>query len=114
MTILTASLVAVRMIAVHLFSGRLRFLQGDPRSVWLPLADVSVAYVFVHLLSELAEGQGAIAQAAGEGLVFLDVHAYLVGFASSTGCTGSPPSRAGGGARPAGRTRRRRGCSGST
>ena len=80
MTVLIASLVAVAVLAaVHLFSGRLRFLEGDPRSVWLSLAGgVSVAYVFVHLLPELADGQRAIAEAAGEGLAFLDVHVYLV------------------------------------
>ena len=78
--IFVVSLLAVAvLVAVHLFSYRLRFLDGTPRSVWLSLAGgVSVAYVFVHLLPELAEGQESIAEAAGEGLAFLDVHVYLV------------------------------------
>ena len=78
--IFLVSLVAVAvLVAVHLFSDRLRLLEGTPRSVWLSVAGgVSVAYVFVHLLPELAEGQQAIAEAAGEGLAFLEVHVYLV------------------------------------
>ena len=80
MTVVIASLVPVAVLAaVHRCSGRLRFLEGDPRRVWLSLAGgVSLAYVFVHLLPELADGQRAIAEAAGEGLAFLDVHVYLV------------------------------------
>ena len=43
---------------VHLFSGEMLFLEGTSRSVWLSVfGGVCVAYVFVHLLSELAEGQ---------------------------------------------------------
>ena len=78
--IFVVSLVVVAvLVAVHLFSYRLRFLDGTPRSIWLSLAGgVSVAYVFVHLLPELAEGQEAIAEAAGEGLAFLKQHVYLV------------------------------------
>lgn len=71
----------VSLVAVHLFSGRLRFLDGTPRSLWLYVAGgISVAYVFVHLLPELAEGQETIAEAleGGEGLVFLESHVYLV------------------------------------
>lgn len=78
--ILLVSLIAVLvLVAVHLFSGKLRFLEGNPRSVWLSIAGgISVAYVFVHLLPELAEDQQTIAKAVGEGLAFLDVHVYLV------------------------------------
>ena len=78
--IFIVSLLAVAvLVAVHLFSYGLRFLDGTPRSIWLSIAGgVSVAYVFVHLLPELAEGQEAIAEAASEGLAFLDVHVYLV------------------------------------
>ncbi|QIN77599.1 hypothetical protein GBA65_02715 [Rubrobacter marinus] len=78
--IFVVSLLAVAvLVAVHLFSYKLRFLDGTPRSIWLSLAGgVSVAYVFVHLLPELAEGQEAIAEAAGEGFSFLEQHVYLV------------------------------------
>lgn len=75
-----SSLPAVAgLAAVHLFSGRLRFLDATPRSVWLSVAGgVSVAYVFVHLLPELGEGQEVIADAVGEELAFVEAHVYLV------------------------------------
>jgi zinc transporter ZupT len=76
------SLLAVLgLVAVHLFSNRLRFLDVTPRSIWLSIAGgISVAYVFVHLLPELAEGQETVAEALdeGEGLAFLQSHIYLI------------------------------------
>ncbi len=67
------SLLAVLgLVVIHLFSNRLRFLDDTPRSIWLSIAGgISVAYVFVHLLPELAEGQETVAEAldvGGEGL----------------------------------------------
>ncbi len=43
-----------------------------------------MAYVFVHLLPELAEGQETVAEALGEGegLAFLESHAYLIALIS--------------------------------
>ncbi|MDP9354239.1 MAG: hypothetical protein M3R02_02980 [Chloroflexota bacterium] len=77
---LLVSLAAVAaLMLVHLVAAKLRFLEGTPRSVWLSLAGgVSVAYVFVHLLPDLAEGQVAVAEALGEGLTFLEHHIYLL------------------------------------
>jgi hypothetical protein len=78
MVLLTAVLVAGLAI-VHLFSGRLRFLEVFPRSRWLSAASgISVAYVFVHILPDLAEEQEAIREAVGEGFAFLEYHVYLV------------------------------------
>jgi hypothetical protein len=83
-TITFVSLVAALGLAiVHLFSSRLRFLDGTPRSIWLSIAGgISVAYVFIHLLPELGEGQEVIRQAfveaVGEGWTFLENHVYLV------------------------------------
>ena len=87
MSVLTvvSLLAVVGLVVVHLFSNRLRFLEGTPRSIWLSIAGViSVAYVFVHLLPELAEVQETIAEALdeGEGLAFLEGHIYLVAFVS--------------------------------
>ncbi|MER3494566.1 MAG: hypothetical protein C4323_21315 [Mastigocladus sp. ERB_26_2] len=49
-------LLAIALALVHIFSGKLRFLEVTPRSIWLSLADgVSVAYVFVHILPELGQ-----------------------------------------------------------
>ena len=81
MTIITAvSLLAVvGLVVVRLFSNRLRFLDGTPRSIWLSIAGgISVAYVFVHLLPDLNEGQEVIAEAVGEDLAFLESHVYLM------------------------------------
>ncbi len=75
-----ASLVAVAtLVLVHLVAGKLRFLERTPRSVWLSIAGgVSVAYVFVHLLPDLAEGQKVLDEALGEGVTFLEHHSYLL------------------------------------
>jgi len=86
---IAALLAALALAAVHLFAPRLRSLTLVPRSRWLSAAGgVSVAYVFVHLLPELARGQVAIEgerQAEGAAtpgpepvLGFLEDHVYLV------------------------------------
>lgn len=70
---------AVALALVHLGAGKLRFLEGALRSAWLSAAGgVSVAYVFVHLLPELAEAQETIRRAVGGGLVFLEHHVHVV------------------------------------
>lgn len=72
-------LAAVGLALAHLFSGRLRFLDATPRSRWLSAAGgISVAYVFVHTLPDLAEEQETLREAAGETLAFVESHAYLV------------------------------------
>ncbi|MGE0040765.1 MAG: hypothetical protein AB7H88_06180 [Vicinamibacterales bacterium] len=65
-------------VLVHVYGGRLHFLEGTPRSRWLSLAGgISVAYVFVHVLPELGEAQARLA--ARFGLVpYVEHHAYLV------------------------------------
>ncbi|GAB2548722.1 hypothetical protein [Rufibacter soli] len=67
-------------MVIHLFAGKLRFLEGVPRSIWLSGAGgVSVAYVFLHLFPELQEGQGHVQAAANSnGLFFLKHHVYLM------------------------------------
>lgn len=57
------SLAAVAIFAaVHLFAARLRFLSVVPRSRWLSAAGgISVAYVFLHLLPEIAGGREHVA-----------------------------------------------------
>ncbi len=77
--VLLTALLAVGLALVHLFSGELRFLDVMPRSRWLSAASgISVAYVFVHLLPDLAEEQETIREAVGEGFSFLEYHVYLV------------------------------------
>jgi len=74
-----AALVAVLLLVlIHLYSAKLRFLQGVPRSRWLSIAGgASVAYVFLHLLPELSQGQQTLA-GAFEVFSFVEQHVYLV------------------------------------
>lgn len=69
-------------VLVHVFGGKLTFLSVTPRSVWLSAAGgVSVAYVFVHLLPELAEHQETLQErtdAAGGFVASFESHAYLI------------------------------------
>ncbi|AKQ46276.1 membrane protein [Rufibacter radiotolerans] len=71
------------LMLVHMFAGKLKFLEGIPRSIWLSGAGgVSVAYVFLHLFPELQEGQGQVQEAAhSQGLFFLKHHVYLTALA---------------------------------
>ena len=75
----SVSLAALALLVlVHVATPGLKFLQGTPRSVWLSVAGgVSVAYVFVHFLPELAASQEAVAQAAG-GPGLASRHVFLI------------------------------------
>ncbi|HEX6615531.1 MAG TPA: hypothetical protein VF046_04440 [Gemmatimonadales bacterium] len=80
---LDLSVVAVLVLAaVHVITPSLRFIRGIPRSIWLSIfGGVSVAYVFVHLLPELAEGQERLGRALASGVLgvsFAERHVYLV------------------------------------
>ena len=69
--------LALGMAAAHLLARRLHFLSATPRSRWLSGASgVSVAYIFVHILPDLAEHQAALEEAAP--LSFVEHHVYLV------------------------------------
>jgi len=75
-----ACLVALAL--VHALSPSLRFLSAVPRSIWLSAAGgVSVAYVFVHLLPELAEGQRSVGEEVTGALARVENHVYLVALA---------------------------------
>ncbi|HRK95714.1 MAG TPA: hypothetical protein PK694_05275 [Rhodospirillales bacterium] len=86
MSVVTA-LLACGFALIHVFIGKLRFLDVVPRSRWLSAAGgVAVAYVFLHILPELAtheqifaEGLGASA-ATAEALVYLTALAGLSAF----------------------------------
>lgn len=67
------------LAALHVLARGLAFLGGVPRSRWLSAAGgISVAYVFVHLLPELGEGQRAVAREADGVLPFVEDHVYLL------------------------------------
>jgi hypothetical protein len=74
-----AALVAALVLAlVHLTATKLRFIHYQPRSRWLSFAGgVSVAYVFVHLLPELAAGQESVSR-VGNLLGVTERHVYLI------------------------------------
>jgi zinc transporter ZupT len=74
-----AGLAAIALAVVHVVAGKLRFLEGIPRSRWLSLAlGISVAYVFARLLPELAEAQERLGESVGGLLGRLESHAYLL------------------------------------
>ena len=60
------ALMALAFCAVHLFIGKLRFLDVEPRSRWLSFAGgVAVAYVFLHILPELGAHGSTFQRALG-------------------------------------------------
>lgn len=80
---LFASFAAAFALAlVHLFAGKLRFLDVTPRSRWLSFAGgISVAYIFVHLLPELGEAQDVLSETVGAVFAALEHHVYLLALA---------------------------------
>ncbi|MDQ8186155.1 hypothetical protein [Pelagicoccus sp. SDUM812002] len=64
---------------VHIFAGKLRFLDGVPRSRWLSIAGgVSVAYVFLHIFPELDEAQAHSEEDELAVLKYVEHHIYLI------------------------------------
>ena len=62
---LLSLLTAVGLAAVHVFSQRLRVLDGVPRSRFLSIAGgIAVAFVLLRLLPALSQGQQTLEQAA--------------------------------------------------
>ncbi|MBL0419337.1 hypothetical protein JI739_03150 [Ramlibacter sp. AW1] len=84
---LLESLLAFLLATVHLVARGTVALSGPPRSVWLSTAGgISVAYVFLHLLPELHEGQhhlqerGALGVVPGQSAIYLVALGGLVLF----------------------------------
>lgn len=72
-------LLAGGFAAIHIFIGAMRFLAGTPRSRWLSGAGgVAVAYVFLHILPELASHQRTFSQALDLSERLVDSLVYLV------------------------------------
>lgn len=78
--IAVTALIAVLFSATHVAGPTLRFLQRTPRSISLSAAGgVSVAYVFVHLLPELAAHQDTFGGEFEGGLLAeMESHIYLI------------------------------------
>lgn len=81
--ILLTGLVALAFSLVHIFGKALSFLQVTPRSIWLSFAGgVSLAYVFVHLLPELARRQEqALRAISADAESPLGIHLYVTALA---------------------------------
>ena len=80
MEIVTTGLVALAFALVHLLGARLDFLRSSPRSLWLSAAGgVSVAYVFVHILPDLAAHQRRVEE--GGLLESIESHVWLIALA---------------------------------
>lgn len=77
MSPLYTGLAALLLALVHLFAEKLNFT-ALPRSKWLSFAGgVSVAYVFVHLLPELAEWHEVLREES-QTLAFLRHRSYII------------------------------------
>lgn len=78
MTFALSAAFAIGLASIHVLAGKLRFLAVAPRSRWLSGASgVSVAYIFVHILPELAESQAVVGKAAA-GVRYIEHHVYLI------------------------------------
>jgi hypothetical protein len=80
MELAATGLVALGFALVHLLGARLDFLRSMPRSLWLSAAGgVSVAYVFVHILPDLAAHQRRVEE--GGVLESIESHVWLIALA---------------------------------
>ena len=80
---------ALALAGVHVFAGKLRFLHVTPRSIWLSMAaGVSVSYVFLHILPELASAQEEFRASTANWIVRLERHVWLLSLAGLSGFYG--------------------------
>ncbi|RJP76931.1 MAG: hypothetical protein C4524_09285 [Candidatus Zixiibacteriota bacterium] len=75
--------LALALALVHLFAGKLRFLDVIPRSRWLSAAGgISVGYVFGHLLPDMASRQRHLERVeALDWIHALEFHIFLIALA---------------------------------
>lgn len=74
-----AGMLSLLLAAIHVVAGRLRFLSVTPRSRWLSASSgVSVAYVFVHVLPDLAQSQRTLQETAAVLVRYAEHHVYLL------------------------------------
>ncbi len=87
-SIVGALVLAVLLAALHLLAPRIRRLPGVPESATGSFAGgLAVAYVFLHLLPEIAEGNEAVGEALGDVLrptPLTDLGIFLVALAGFT------------------------------
>lgn len=86
---MTAAPAALLLAVLHLVAGRLGRFQSVPRSRALSIGSgISVAYVFVHLLPEVAATQRELAEVATGTLTYLERHAWVVALVGLTAMYG--------------------------
>ena len=74
--------MAAAFCAIHIFVGRLRFLNVTPRSRWLSFAGgVAVGYVFLHILPELGAHGQTFREATGLATMFAEAWVYTLSLA---------------------------------
>jgi hypothetical protein len=77
--ILFSFVIGVILTFIHLFSYRLNFIRESLRSKLLSIAGgASVAYIFIHLLPELAEGQQELNKIDVQILIYFKHHVYIL------------------------------------
>ncbi|MDQ3310582.1 MAG: hypothetical protein M3517_00495 [Actinomycetota bacterium] len=80
-----ALVVVVLLAAVHVVAPLLTFVELEPRSWMLSAAGgISVAYVFVHLLPEIAEAQAAVEESSSGFVAQFERHAYVAALVGLT------------------------------
>tara|TARA_B100000678_G_scaffold78712_3_gene65147 strand:+ start:1950 stop:2708 length:759 start_codon:yes stop_codon:yes gene_type:complete len=71
--------MALAFAGVHLFVGRVRFLEKTPRSRWLSFAGgVAVGYVFLHVMPELGAHAATFERATGLGAAAAEGWVYAL------------------------------------
>lgn len=82
-------LALLAIATVHLAAGQLRFLSGESRSVWLSVGrGISMAYVFLHLLPDLAAHQNVMKSSGSTVGATLDQPGYFVALLGLAGFYG--------------------------
>lgn len=81
----TTLFVAMGFAAIHIWVGHLHLVSVLPRSVWLSMAGgVAVAYVFLHILPDLAAHRQSFAEGLGVGDRLGETLVFLVALAGLT------------------------------
>ena len=83
--VLATLLITLGYVAIHLWIGRLHLATSIPHKVWLSMAGgVAVAYVFMHILPDLAAHRESFAEGLGLGMAAAETAVFAVALAGLT------------------------------
>jgi hypothetical protein len=83
--ILVTACLAAALASIHVFVGRLHFLESVPRSFWLSGAGgIAVAYVFLHVLPDLSAHQETLTKGMGLDAELAEITIFTVSLAGLT------------------------------